>query len=154
MVLIGLFIDLIFPYIPKTENRIIGTLMLIAGLFIIAVGSYFYIKSAFGAGPRDNLMVVLARKTKLPVGLCRGIIELLVTIIGWFLGGMVGFGTVISVIAIGFCIQLVFKILRFDVTSVKHETLKDTFIVIKRIKTTTNQRFEVTENTERKKETN
>jgi len=154
MVLIGLFIDLIFPYIPKTENRIIGTLMLISGLFIIAVGSYFYIKSAFGAGPRDNLMVVLARKTKLPVGLCRGIIELLATVIGWFLGGMVGFGTVISVIAIGFCIQLVFKILRFDVTSVKHETLKDTFIVIKRIKTTTNQRFEVTENTERKKETN
>ena len=133
MVFIGLIIDIIFPHIPISENPIIGTIILIAGLFSIAIGSYFYIKSAFGVGPRDNLMVVLARRTKLPVGLCRGIIELLVTISGWLLGGMVGFGTVISVIGIGFCIQLVFKIFRFDVTSVKHETVADTYAAIKKI---------------------
>ena len=133
MIFIGLFIDIIFPFIPIANNRIIGTVMLISGLFIIAIGSYFYIKSAFGAGPRDNLMVVLARKTKLPAGLCRGIIELLVTLVGWLLGGMVGFGTVISVVAIGFCIQIVFRIFRFDVTAVKHETLADTFVVLKNI---------------------
>ena len=101
--------------------------MLISGLFVIAIGSYFYIKSAFGVGPRDNLMVVLARKTKLPVGVCRFAIELAVTLIGWLLGGMVGIGTVISVIAIGFCIQITFKVFKFDVTAVKHETLRDTF---------------------------
>ncbi|MCL2765660.1 MAG: hypothetical protein FWD40_10335 [Treponema sp.] len=133
MVLIGLFIDIFFPHIPVMMNPVIGTIMLIAGLFIIALGSYFYIKSAFGAGPRDNLMVVLARKTKLPIGFCRCIIELLVTIIGWILGGMVGFGTVISVIAIGICVQIVFRLFRFDVTSVKHETLGDTYAEIKKV---------------------
>jgi len=131
MILIGLFIDIIFPHIPIAENFIIGIVILVAGLFIIALGSYFYIKSGFGVGPRDNLMVVLARGTRLPVGLCRGIIELFATITGWFLGGMIGLGTVISVIAIGFCIQLVFKLFRFDVTSVKHETLSETIKTIK-----------------------
>ena len=129
MILTGVFIDIIFfiNIIPITDNIIIGIIMLITGLFIIAIGSYFYIKSAFGVGPRDNVMVVLAKKTKLPVGLCRSAVELLVTVIGWLLGGMVGIGTIISVVAIGFCIQIVFKIFKFDVTAVKHETLSDTF---------------------------
>jgi len=129
IILIGLFLDLLFmiDIFPTNENYFIGILLLITGLFIIAIGSYFYIKSGFGVGPRDNLMVVMARRTKLPVGLCRSLIELLVTGIGWFLGGMVGFGTIISVVAIGLCVQLVFRILRFDVTAVKHETLGETF---------------------------
>jgi len=130
MILTGVFIDVIFfiCIIPKTNNFLIGIIMLIAGLFILALGSYFYIKSAFGVGPRDNLMVVLAKKTKMPVGLCRGIIELLVTVIGWILGGMVGIGTVVSVIAIGFCVQITFYVLKFDVTKINHENLKETFI--------------------------
>jgi uncharacterized membrane protein YczE len=129
MILTGVFIDIFFfiNVIPVANNLIIGIVMIIAGLFIIALGSYFYIKSAFGVGPRDNLMVVLARRTKLPVGLCRGIVELLVTIIGWVLGGMVGIGTIVAVIGIGFCIQIIFKIFKFDVTAVEHETFRDTF---------------------------
>ena len=129
MILIGLFMNIIFMInlIPKAENLVNGIIMLITGILIISFGSYFYIKAAFGAGPRDSLMVVLARRTKLPIGLCRGVIELLATIIGWFLGGMVGIGTVISVVVIGFCIQTVFKILKFDATAVKHETLRETF---------------------------
>ena len=131
MVVIGLLIDIIFPRVPTSKNIISGIIMLIAGLFAISTGSYFYIKSAFGVGPRDNLMVVLARKTKSPVGLCRGAIELLVTVIGWILGGMVGIGTVISVVLIGFCIQITFRIFKFDVTAVKHETLIETCATIK-----------------------
>ena len=100
--------------------------MLLAGLFFITMGSYFYIKSAFGAGPRDYLMVVLTRKTKIPVGICRTIIELLAILVGWLLGGMVGIGTIISAIGIGFFIQITFKVLNFDIVSVKHESLLDT----------------------------
>jgi len=133
IVLIGLFIDLFFiiDIIPIAENLVIGIVFLVLGLFIIAIGTYFYIKSGFGVGPRDNLMVVLARKTKLPAGLCRSIIELLVTIAGWILGGMVGIGTVISVIGIGFCIQIIFRLFKFDVTLVKHETLGETFMMFR-----------------------
>lgn len=124
MFMIGLFMDLILflDFIPLFNNFWIGTLVLILGLFIISLGTYFYISSAFGAGPRDSLMVAITRKTGLPVGLCRGILEVSVVLIGWFLGGMVGLGTVISAFVIGFCVQITFKLLKFDPTLVKHET--------------------------------
>jgi uncharacterized membrane protein YczE len=129
MVLIGVFIDLIFMIniIPKQEKVLFGIPMLITGLFVISIGTYYYIKAAFGAGPRDSLMVALNRKTKLPIGVCRSTLELAVTIAGWVLGGMVGIGTVISVIAIGFIIQLTFALFKFTPASVKHETLYYTY---------------------------
>ena len=136
MILTGIFIDLIIfsNIIPKPSSFVISIIMLCAGLFIISAGSYFYIKSAFGAGPRDNLMVVLARKTKLPIGVCRGIVELTVTLIGWALGGMVGIGTIISGFAIGFCVQITFAVFSFDATAVQHETLKQTLMGFSRDK--------------------
>ena len=129
MILTGVFIDLIImlDMIPLAVNLTAGIAMLIAGLMIISMGTYFYIKSAFGAGPRDNLMVVLNRKTKLPAGVCRSIVELSVTLVGWLLGGMVGTGTVISVFAIGLCIQVTFAVFRFDPAAVEHETFKQTY---------------------------
>ena len=129
MIVTGLWLDLILmlDLIPIAPNMILGILMLIAGLFVISAGSYFYIKSAFGAGPRDNLMVVLNRKTKLPIGACRSLVELSVTLAGWVLGGMVGVGTVISVAAIGLCIQITFALVKFDASAVEHETLKQTW---------------------------
>ena len=129
MVLTGIFADIILitDIIPVAANFLIGLIMLFAGLFIISLGTYFYIKTAYGVGPRDNLMVVLVRKTKIPVGICRFAVEFAVTFIGWLLGGMVGIGTIISVIAIGFCIQITFGLLKFDVTAIKHESLSDTF---------------------------
>ena len=129
IVFTGVFIDLIMALniIPLAANLTVAIVMLVAGLFIVSVGSYLYIMSAFGAGPRDNLMVVLNKKTKLPVGVCRSIVELSVTLAGWVLGGMVGIGTVISVFTIGLCIQITFAIFRFDVSAVEHETLIQTY---------------------------
>ena len=129
ILVIGLLIDLILflDFIPTGSNMIYGIIMLLTGLFIISIGSYFYIKSGFGAGPRDNLMVVLKKKTRLPIGVCRSLVELTATLIGWLLGGMVGIGTVIAAIAIGFFIQMTFAMFRFKASEVKHETISQTF---------------------------
>ena len=128
MILIGVFIDALLglEFIPAMTHWLPAFLLLLAGLFVIALASYFYIGSGFGAGPRDSLMVALTRKTGLAVGICRGSIELAVVFTGWFLGGMVGVGTVISAFAIGFCVQITFRLLRFDATQVHHETLDQT----------------------------
>jgi uncharacterized membrane protein YczE len=127
MVLIGWFIDIIlkFNLIPLVENKILGVLVLVLGLYVISLGSFFYIGSGFGAGPRDGLMVALTRRLKLPIGVIRGGIELTATIIGWLLGGMAGIGTIISGLAIGFCIQSTFQVLKFKPTEIKHSTLSD-----------------------------
>ena len=129
MVLIGVFMDILLDTgtVPAMNGWLWGLVLLVAGLFVISLASYFYIGSGFGAGPRDSLMVVLTRKTGLAVGLCRGAIEVAAVLIGWFLGGMVGAGTVVSAIAIGACVQTTFRLLKFDPTKIKHETLDQTF---------------------------
>lgn len=136
MFMIGLFLDLILflDFIPLFNNFWIGTIVHIIGLFIISLGTYFYIASAFGAGPRDSLMVAVTRKTRLPVGLCRGIVEVSVVLIGWFLGGMVGLGTIISALSIGLCVQITFKLLKFDPTQVEHETFGVMFENLRNLK--------------------
>jgi len=129
MLLIGSFMDLIFimNFIPAASNIWVGIIEMIAGLFVIALGSYFYIGSGFGAGPRDSLMVSLRRHTNWPVGACRALIEGLALLLGYILGGQAGIGTVIAVFCIGFCVQITFSLLRFDPAKVTHETLSDTW---------------------------
>ncbi len=129
MVLIGSFIDIIFSTnaIPLSRSIAWSILMLTIGLIMLALGTYFYISSGLGAGPRDSLMVALTRRTGLPIGVCRGMIEVTVVTIGWKLGGMVGVGTLVVAFTIGFWIQVIFKAFKFDATKIKHETLNQTY---------------------------
>ena len=125
MVLIGAFIDVLLGsnLIPTMHVFFPGLIVLVIGLFVISLGSYFYIKAGFGAGPRDYLMVVIRRKTHLPVGVCRGLVEGSAVLAGWALGGPIGSGTVLAAFGISFCIQTVFSLLKFEATSIQHETL-------------------------------
>lgn len=133
MFLIGIFMDVIFQVniIPVMNSFWVGVMVMIAGLLVIALGSYFYISSGFGAGPRDSLMVSLKRHSQWPVGACRALVEGMALLLGYLLGGKVGIGTVIAVFGIGFCVQIVFSILRFDPAVITHETLSGTWASIK-----------------------
>lgn len=129
MILIGVFLDLLMmiDVLPYPGSFIESLLMFVVGLPLIAVGSYLYIGAGFGAGPRDSLMVGFRRKTGLPVGLCRGLIEGSVCLFGWLLGGMVGLGTIIFVFGIGPTVQLVFYLFKFETSAVKQENVIETF---------------------------
>lgn len=120
---IGLLIDLIFylDLIPLANSMITGIPMLLIGMELIALGSYFYIGSSFGTGPRDGLMVALTRVTSKPVGLIRGLIELTVLAAGYLLGAKIGIGTLIVGLGIGPIVQLTFKVLKFDVSTITHD---------------------------------
>jgi uncharacterized membrane protein YczE len=133
MILIGAFIDVLRfgGIIPEAHTFLPGLVMMIAGLFVIAVASFFYMGAGYGAGPRDTLMVVLARRTGRSVGLCRAIIEGTALVCGWLLGGHAGIGTVISAFGIGFAVQIVFTLLKFDVRAVRQETFAETFARLK-----------------------
>ncbi|WP_202171444.1 YczE/YyaS/YitT family protein [Bacillus sp. USDA818B3_A] len=128
-ILIGKFVDLIqfADIVPLMTNFWLGVLMLLIGQVVICVGSYFYIGASLGCGPRDALMVALGKRMpKVPIGVIRSLIECTVLIIGWLLGAKVGVGTVISVFGIGLILQFIFKLLRFDVKNIKHESVADT----------------------------
>ena len=121
-------IDLLLylDWIPLMRTMPGGLLMLLAGMELLALGTWMYMKSRLGAGPRDALMVVLARKTGRSVGVCRASVELLAILIGWLLGGQVGIGTVISAVGIGTLFNLNFALLRFEATSLHQENLPET----------------------------
>ncbi len=137
MIFIGLFMNLLLglDVFPKLTNFPLGVLQMVVGLFVIAIASFYYISSGFGAGPRDSLMVVLTKKTKLSVGIIRSGIEILVVLVGALLGGSFGIGTLLAAVLIGFCIQITFKLFRFDPTTVVHENFTDTFRNLTKLRT-------------------
>jgi uncharacterized membrane protein YczE len=135
-VLIGAFSDLIIAskMIPYMQKFFPGVLMLIAGQILACIASYLYISVGLGAGPRDSLMIGLGKKfSNTPIGIVRGSIEATVLLIGWLLGAKVGLGTVIYVFSIGFLLQTTFKLLKFDVKSVAHESVFDTINIFKKM---------------------
>jgi len=129
MVLVGVFIDLVMAAgrIPEMRTFPSGLAMMAAGLFVIAFASYFYIGAGYGAGPRDSLMVVLARRTGRAVGLCRAVVEGTALLLGWLLGGRAGVGTVVAAFGAGVAIQAVFALVRFDERKVRQELLSETW---------------------------
>lgn len=132
--LIGVMADILIKWhvIPLMHHFFTGILMLLLGQIIISVASYFYIGQGLGSGPRDSLMIALSKRLpKIPVGGIRGAIEGTVLLIGWFLGAKVGIGTVIAVFGIGFILQTTFRILRFDVKKVEHDSIFATFKHVK-----------------------
>ena len=127
MILIGFFIDWIdsFHFIPAAGNTGVGVGMFFVGMVVAAFGTYLYIASGFGAGPRDSLMVAVTRRTHLPVGVCRAMIEVSVTVLGYFLGGMVGIGTILCALLLGPMLQVIFRMTHFDPEKIRHETIMD-----------------------------
>jgi len=76
------------------------------GIFVVGFGSGIYLIAHLGAGPRDGLMTGLQRISELPMAWVRTIIELIVVITGWLLGGTVGIGTLLFAIVIGPAVSL------------------------------------------------
>ena len=85
--------------------------LLVAGILLIGPGSAFYIGADLGAGPRDSLMLVGARRTGRRVGLVRGVLELCALAAGIALGGTFGVGTLLFAFLVGPIVEGSFALL-------------------------------------------
>ena len=116
--------------VPPCASPWTGIPVLLGGLVILAYTQYLYMTAALGCGPRDTLLVGLAKRTRrLPIGGVSIALLGFATLSGWLLGGPVGVGTVICAFATGPIMQLAFRSVRFDATHVRHQRLRDTFRV-------------------------
>lgn len=114
-ILIGLMVDGLLAVdaidaLSETPLAVRITLM-VGGVLTIGVGSGFYIGAGMGAGPRDSLMLVAARRANVRIGVARATIEVAVTAIGFALGGTVGLGTLVFAFGIGPAVELSFWVL-------------------------------------------
>lgn len=95
-----------------TNNLALQIGMFLLGILVQGIATAVYIGVDAGAGPRDSLMLALHRTTGVSIRLARGVIEVIVVLIGWLLGGPLGFGTVIFALLIGPSVQWAFKLFR------------------------------------------
>ncbi len=100
-ILISVVVDLSLPYLPHPEEFLSQLLQVIIAVLIVGLGSGFYLIANLGPGARDGLMTGIQKKTNLSFSLTRTLIELSAVALGWYLGGIVGIGTVIYALGIG-----------------------------------------------------
>ena len=113
-ILIALAIDVMLPHLPKPEAYVLQIIQVLIGTIFVGIGSGLYLTANLGPGPRDGWMTGIQRITNIPVAKVRASIEISVLLLGYYLGGTVGIGTVIFAIFIGhtvaICLQLTKKI--------------------------------------------
>lgn len=104
-VVIGPSADLFLWLIPPVEDLALRIAFLVIALLATGLGSALYLPARLGAGPRDGLMVGLNKKFGFSIRLSRSIVEVAALIIGYFLGGTIGIGTVVTAIGLGPVVQ-------------------------------------------------
>ncbi|MCW2529304.1 MAG: conserved rane protein of unknown function [Pseudonocardiales bacterium] len=108
-IMVGAVFDLVLPVIPVPHLVVARVAMLVGAIALCGLATGMYISVGWGAGPRDGLMVGLARRTGVSVRITRTALELTVLVAGWLLGGSVGIGTVVFALSIGPASQLALR---------------------------------------------
>ena len=118
--------------LPKTHNVFVGILIIIAGLAFMAIGQYFYMKSAQCCGPRDALFVGIGKRMKkVPIGVVLLLVMATVLLCGWLLGGKVGIGTLVCAFGTGPVMQVVCHIIGFEPRDVEHRSVIEIIKLLK-----------------------
>lgn len=127
MVFIGMFLDILMlnHLVPVFQSTIMSYILMLSGMFTIGIASYFYISAELGSGPRDGLMVALTKRTSKSVRFIRNCIELGALVIGYFLGGSIGIGTLIMALSAGYFVQFAFKLFSFNLRETKHRFIDE-----------------------------
>lgn len=76
-------------------------IVLALGCVILAFGMTIVIKSDCGTGPNDLVAIVISDKIKKPFGIVRIVVDVCFVLFGFFLGGIVGIGTLICAGLVG-----------------------------------------------------
>ena len=105
MFLTGIFIDIFNFLLPSVHGFSAQLIAFCAGLLLLGFGCGMYIVANLGVGPRDTLMLLFTNKLGWSVGKARTIMEVTVAIVGFFLGGPIGIGTVIMSFGLGPIVQ-------------------------------------------------
>ena len=120
---IGPWLDLFLLFIPSLAGKpILQGIWLLISITLTGIATAIYIGVNAGAGPRDSLMLAVSRVSGKSVRFARSVIEVLVVILGWYLGGPVGIGTLAFAVLIGPLVQVFFKLFRVQ----PHKPVEDT----------------------------
>ena len=114
IILISIVIDLTIPILPYPKSFLLQIIQSVLAVFVVGLGSGFYLTANLGPGPRDGLMTGLQNLTNQPIALIRTIIEVSAVGVGFYLGGIVGIGTLLFAFGIGPTVSLgIFIVMKY-----------------------------------------
>ncbi|GAA1792084.1 membrane protein YczE [Planosporangium flavigriseum] len=101
VIVIGLAVDAALLVLPAPDPLAARWAFLIGGIVLNGIATGLYIGARLGPGPRDGLMTGYVARTGGSIRLVRTTIEVTVLVVGWLLGGTVGWATLLYAVAIG-----------------------------------------------------
>ena len=104
--IIALMIDLSIKFIPAPDSFIFRLILASFAVLSVGIGSGIYLVANLGPGPRDGLMTGIQKKTNFPIAAVRAFLEITVVSVGWYLGGIVGVGTLLFAFGVGPAVAL------------------------------------------------
>lgn len=119
--LIGPIMDffLWIDILPKATNTWLDYLILLSGVVITGIGGGMYVAAGIGAGPRDGFMLSISDKSRLSVSQARIIVESIVLVVGFLLGGPVFIATFLYTFVQSPVFQRSLRVFKVLVESVK-----------------------------------
>ena len=99
--IVAAMIDICIRFVQTPDSYISQILLAIFAVFMVGLGGAIYLITNLGPGPRDGLMIGLQEKTHFPIAVVRTFLEITVVSLGWYLGGIVGIGTLLFALGIG-----------------------------------------------------
>ena len=111
ILIIGNVIDIVMFFLPTPSNLFLKIFYLVIGTICFAVGVGIYVGAGLGPGPRDGIMVGIS-KLGPSIRATRVVIDFSAFIVGVFLGGSYGVGTIFMVLTVGPIVQYSLK--KFD----------------------------------------
>lgn len=109
-IVIGLVMDGVLLLIDPPTHTAARVAYTLGGPLVVAVASGFYLGVRLGPGPRDGVMTALARRG-ITVWKARFAIEASVLVVGFLMGGTIGWGTIWFLVIIGPAVQISLRLL-------------------------------------------
>ena len=114
VILISIIIDLSVHVLPYPKTFFFQIIQSVIAVFIVGLGSAFYLTANLGPGPRDGLMTGLQKLTDKPIAIIRTFLEVSAVIVGFYFGGVVGVGTLLFAFGIGPAVSLsIYIVIKF-----------------------------------------
>lgn len=99
--LAALWINLIDDFVDVSGSVPGRIVVMIIGILILSLAASMYQTSNMGIAPYDVLSIILADKLPIPYFWCRIFTDSVAAVIAYFLGGLIGLGTLVCALGLG-----------------------------------------------------
>jgi len=106
---VGFFIDFYCLCLSKFElsNALaVRVMCLLLGQVVLSIGAALLIELRLGVNGLDALLLTLERKTHIRYVYLRTAVDAMYALLGFLFGGIVGLGTVLSILSTGYLVSL------------------------------------------------